>query len=99
MTKTSKIGSEKRETGGAEGDRTPDLGIANAALSQLSYCPSFLEVAWLGVGQKIDKRPPMAPQNPSAKPPQVETGEIETDERPEERLLKCTTPSVRAKSV
>jgi hypothetical protein len=25
--------------GGAEGDRTPDLGIANAALSQLSYCP------------------------------------------------------------
>ena len=28
-----------RENGGAEGDRTPDLGIANAALSQLSYCP------------------------------------------------------------
>jgi len=27
------------ENGGAEGDRTPDLGIANAALSQLSYCP------------------------------------------------------------
>jgi hypothetical protein len=26
--------------GGAEGDRTPDLRIANAALSQLSYCPS-----------------------------------------------------------
>src|SRR5215469_5593294 len=25
--------------GGAEGDRTPDLGIANAALSQLSYSP------------------------------------------------------------
>lgn len=25
--------------GGAEGDRTPDLRIANAALSQLSYCP------------------------------------------------------------
>ena len=24
---------------GAEGDRTPDLSIANAALSQLSYCP------------------------------------------------------------
>ena len=24
---------------GAEGDRTPDLRIANAALSQLSYCP------------------------------------------------------------
>ena len=26
--------------GGAEGDRTPDLGIANAALSQLSYSPT-----------------------------------------------------------
>ena len=25
--------------GGAKGDRTPDLRIANAALSQLSYCP------------------------------------------------------------
>ena len=25
--------------GGAEGDRTPDLRIANAALSQLSYSP------------------------------------------------------------
>ena len=25
--------------GGAEGDRTLDLRIANAALSQLSYCP------------------------------------------------------------
>ena len=26
-------------SGGAEGDRTLDLGIANAALSQLSYRP------------------------------------------------------------
>src|SRR5690348_15569787 len=26
--------------GGAEGDRTPDLDIANVALSQLSYCPA-----------------------------------------------------------
>ncbi len=26
-------------TSGAKGDRTPDLRIANAALSQLSYCP------------------------------------------------------------
>ena len=26
-------------SGGAEGDRTPDLVIANDALSQLSYCP------------------------------------------------------------
>ena len=27
--------------GGAEGDRTPDLDIANVALSQLSYCPGM----------------------------------------------------------
>ena len=27
--------------GGATGDRTPDLCIANAALSQLSYCPKY----------------------------------------------------------
>jgi hypothetical protein len=26
--------------GGAEGDRTPDLIIANDTLSQLSYCPN-----------------------------------------------------------
>jgi hypothetical protein len=29
--------------GGDEGDRTPGLGIANAALSQLSYIPKRLE--------------------------------------------------------
>src|SRR5262245_50870362 len=29
--------------GGAEGDRTPDLRIANAALSRLSYCPGGAE--------------------------------------------------------
>ncbi len=28
-----------RKTGGAEGNRTPDLVIANDALSQLSYSP------------------------------------------------------------
>ena len=27
-------------SGGAEGDRTPDLGLAKPALSQLSYCPT-----------------------------------------------------------
>jgi hypothetical protein len=29
--------------GGAEGDRTPDLRIANATLSQLSYGPVYLD--------------------------------------------------------
>ena len=26
---------------GDEGDRTPDLGVANAALSHLSYIPTY----------------------------------------------------------
>ena len=36
--------------GGAEGDRTLDLRIANAALSQLSYCPTGrgLSASWNG---------------------------------------------------
>ncbi len=33
-------GSDTHSTGGAEEDRTPDLRIANAALSQLSYGPT-----------------------------------------------------------
>ena len=31
--------AKQKDTGGAEGDRTPDLVIANDALSQLSYGP------------------------------------------------------------
>ena len=31
------------ESGGEEEDRTPDLRIANATLSQLSYPPTFLK--------------------------------------------------------
>ncbi len=31
--------TSRGRSGGAEGDRTPDLVIANDALSQLSYCP------------------------------------------------------------
>ena len=37
LGKAAEVVSES--TGGATGDRTPDLCIANAALSQLSYCP------------------------------------------------------------
>ena len=29
---------------GDEGDRTPDLGVANAALSHLSYIPTKMDV-------------------------------------------------------
>ena len=35
---------EPSQSGGDEEDRTPDLRIANATLSQLSYVPEF----WLG---------------------------------------------------
>ena len=34
------LDGNKQENGGAEEDRTPDLRIANATLSQLSYRPS-----------------------------------------------------------
>ena len=46
---------KRRETsadsirGGDEGDRTPDLCIANAALSQLSYTPTELNFHFTGL--------------------------------------------------
>ena len=36
----SASGAVREENGGDRGDRTPNLGIANAALSQLSYVPT-----------------------------------------------------------
>jgi hypothetical protein len=42
---------------GATGDRTPDLRIANAALSQLSYCPEcVLPVTPDGLGPAGNER-------------------------------------------
>ena len=38
----AKIGPIVYDIDGAEGDRTPDLCIANAALSQLSYSPALI---------------------------------------------------------
>ncbi len=35
----------KEKNGGDEGDRTPNLRIANAALSQLSYIPTFTQLS------------------------------------------------------
>lgn len=37
------IGLSERTVGGEEEDRTPDLRIANATLSQLSYPPTVLK--------------------------------------------------------
>ena len=42
-TKTARRPHEIRTFGGEEEDRTPDLRIANAALSQLSYPPESHE--------------------------------------------------------
>lgn len=38
--KTAGLPAVNKFTGGDDGDRTHDLSIANAALSQLSYIPS-----------------------------------------------------------
>ena len=39
-TKMAALAAILKDTGGAEEDRTPDLRIANATLSQLSYRPT-----------------------------------------------------------
>jgi hypothetical protein len=39
--------------GGDEGDRTPGLGVANAALSQLSYIPNISNSHRENVGEHI----------------------------------------------
>ena len=46
----SEIAELLKDLGGRQGDRTPDLRIANAALSQLSYCPNSDANAGLGRG-------------------------------------------------
>jgi hypothetical protein len=50
------------ETGGAEGNRTPDLLIANEALSQLSYGPDRRAGEYVVAGRKLSrsaKDPPL----------------------------------------
>ncbi len=43
--------------GGDEEDRTPDLRIANATLSQLSYVPELIGLPWLDKGAQYSKVP------------------------------------------
>ena len=46
------------ESGGDEEDRTPDLRIANATLSQLSYVPTrAVIIAGVGVSRKLRPNP------------------------------------------
>ena len=44
--------SPRFDSGGDEGDRTLDLSVANATLSQLSYIPMI----WMPVGVQPDMR-------------------------------------------
>ncbi len=39
-----RLREKKEEKNGAEGDRTPDPRLAKPVLSQLSYCPTIVEV-------------------------------------------------------
>jgi hypothetical protein len=41
-----------QDGGGAEGDRTPDLLIANEALSQLSYSPAHAMLGQIGLPRR-----------------------------------------------
>ena len=47
--KWNNAGSEQERGGGDRGGRTPNLGIANAALSQLSYVPTINRATRRGV--------------------------------------------------
>jgi hypothetical protein len=41
LVSNQNIYNDFRWMSGDEGDRTPDLGVANAALSHLSYIPTY----------------------------------------------------------
>ena len=45
--------------GGAMGDRTPDLLVANETLYQLSYDPICGRLSWNGRGQSTEKSIPL----------------------------------------
>ncbi|CAI2932479.1 protein of unknown function [Aminobacter niigataensis] len=49
----SKINLVGQSAGGAEEDRTPDLVIANDALSQLSYSPVQRMAAFIGCARLL----------------------------------------------
>ena len=51
------IYNDFRWMSGDEGDRTPDLGVANAALSHLSYIPTDHEVGRFRVQRSGLKKP------------------------------------------
>jgi hypothetical protein len=55
--------AQRAKAGGAEGDRTPDLVIANDALSQLSYGPKIRYEIYGGVPGDVKKSGMSLPQN------------------------------------
>ena len=56
------------QSGGGEGTRTPDLGIANAALSQLSYAPTKSEYETPTRERQTTRAAPRAEGNAAAQP-------------------------------
>ena len=57
IPRTSKPLWDKGENGGAEGNRTLDLYVANVALSQLSYGPISAAAGWPPAARIIGSRP------------------------------------------
>ena len=76
--------------GGDEGDRTPGLGIANAALSQLSYVPYFqVQLNTTSLMSKVNKTAGMKKQA-------YETANIISNHRKHEFYLSlCVHPIVK----
>src|SRR5580658_7644838 len=103
VRESSEMSEVRGMISGATGDRTPDLCIANAALSQLSYCP--------GCGpRKIRRRPlkssiPLAPvprhRRLGEEPPAIDCDEKEHLERQAQGRLggipaaRITAPQAR----
>ena len=78
-------------TGGATGDRTPDLCIANAALSQLSYCPKY-DIA----GHPIETRPATRGPGRYAGPFRCQGDLLGPAARPSRALYRYPSTSDRA---
>ena len=58
---------ERGNTGGAEGDRTPDLVIANDALSHLSYGPVPVQAMEMAYGGPVHASGPLSEEGAGLK--------------------------------
>jgi hypothetical protein len=76
---TDGIGEAEDGNGGAEGDRTPDLVIANDALSQLSYSPVPVGGLMLGLPPDVKRSPDCSPLHGAMLPGRVRALKRNTD--------------------